>query len=149
MLMPANRVPQFGRLGLNFPLLLQVGGWIISGIGLGFTVYESIWGAAEKADLKSGDLSSDDISSLASMIAAKDPGRSAAEWERNLTAMLGAGAPTIPPATQTCPAGFYRDPATGACLPLQKAGFFADLSTGGWIALGVGGLLLARVLKLV
>jgi hypothetical protein len=82
-------------------------------------------------------------------IAAADPqGRSKQEWESTLTAMLGAGAAPIP-APQLCPTGYYRDPASGACLPVQKAGFFEDLGTGGMIALGVGGLVLAKVLKLI
>lgn len=149
MLMPLSGRRQFAGLGVNWPLVLQVGGWIISGIGLGASVYQAIWGAAEKAGVKSGDLSKDDISSLATMIAAKDPSRSAAEWERNLTAMLGAGAPIMTPTIQTCPVGYYRDPASGACLPLQKAGIFSDLSTTGWIALGAGALVLAKVLKLI
>lgn len=138
---------RFGSLGVNWPLVLQVGGWIISGIGLGATVYESIWGAKEETGVKPGDLSSGDISSLATMIAAKDPDRSAAEWERNLTAMLGAGAPV--PTPQICPTGFYRDPTTGACIPLKGAGFFEDMSTGKIIGLGVAGVLLAKMLKLI
>ena len=139
---------RMGKLGVDWPLVLQVGGWIITGIGLGASVYDSIWGAAKETNVKAGDLSDEDISSLASMIAAKDPqGRSPQQWQRDLSAMLGSGA-TIPQ-PQLCPAGFVRDPATGACLPLQKAGFFQDLSTGELIALGVGGLVLARVLKLI
>lgn len=137
-----------GKLGVDWALVLQVGGWIINGIGLGMSVYDSIWGAKEKMGVKPGDLSDDDIAALASTIAGKDPqGRSAQQWQQDLTAMLGSGATT--PQPQLCPAGFYRDPATGACIPLQKAGFFEDLSTGEWIAIGVGGLVLAKLLKLI
>jgi len=149
MLMPLGGRRQFAGLGVNWPLVLQVGGWVITGIGLGMSVYQSIWGAAEKTGVKSGDLSSEDISSLATMIAAKDPTRSASEWEPILASMLGAGAPVMPPTPPACPGGYYRDPASGACIPLQKAGIFSDLSTTGWIALSAGALVLARVLKLI
>ena len=140
---------RMGKLGVDWPLVLQVGGWIITGVGLGMSVYDSITSGAKEANVKPGDLSDQDIAALASTIAAKDPqGRSAQQWQQDLTAMLGSGATTIPQ-PQLCPAGFVRDPATGACLPLQKAGFFQDLSTGELIAIGVGGLVLAKVLKLI
>jgi hypothetical protein len=136
-----------GGLGVNWALVLQVGGWVINGIGLGMSVYDSIWGAAEKTGIKPGDLSKSDISSLATMISAKDPsGRSAQQWETDLAAAFGSGAG--PPTPQICPAGSYRDPATGVCLPVKKAGFFEDMSTGKMIGLGIGGVLLAKMLKL-
>lgn len=149
MLRPKSSGGQFGRLGVDWPLLLQVGGWIITGIGLGASVYDAIWGGAEKAGIKPGDLSSGDISTLASSIAAGDKkGRSAGEWETMLTAMLGPGAPPLPTG-QVPPPGFYRDPASGAFVPIKKAGFFEDLGTGGMIALAVGGIVVAKVLKLI
>lgn len=135
-----------GGLGFDVALGLQVAGWIINGIGLGMNVYDSIWGAAEKADIKPGDLSSGDISSLATMIAARDPSRSAAQWERDLTAMLGSGAPVLP---KTCPPGFYPDQTTGVCVPIKQAGFFDDMSTGKMIGLGIAGVLAAKMLKLI
>lgn len=138
-----------GGLGVDWSLVLQVGGWVINGIGLGMSVHESIYGAADKTGIKPGDLSTSDISSLATMIAAKDPqGRSAQQWQTDLSAMLGTGA-GVPPTPQICPAGFYRDPATGACIPLKTAGFFEDMSTGKVIGLGVAGVLLAKMLKLI
>lgn len=151
-LMSKSTGGQFGRLGIDWSLVLLVGGWIIQGAGIGLTVYKSIKAGSEQTGIgiKSGDLSSQDIAALASNMAAADKeGRSPQQWETMLTSMLGTGAPPIVPSPQVCPAGFYSDPATGACLPLQKAGFFADMGTGGMIALGVGGLLLAKMLKLI
>lgn len=136
-----------GKLGVNWPLVLQVGGWIITGVGLGMSVYDSITSGAQEANLKPGDLSQSDITALASTIAAKDPqGRSALQWEQDLTAMLGSGGPVTP---QLCPPGSYRDQTTGVCIPIKQAGFFDDMSTGKMIGLGIAGVLAAKMLKLI
>lgn len=140
---------QFGRLGMEVPTALM---WIGAGVfalGLGWSIYDTIKAASEKTGAKAGDFSTEDLSKIAGAMAKQDPrGRSAEEWMGGLTAMLGPGG-SLTPTPQLCPTGFYRDPATGACLPVQKAGFFEDLGTGGMIALGVGGLVLAKVLKLI
>lgn len=151
MLMPLGGRRQFGRLGFDVALGLQVAGWIITGIGLGASVYESIWGGAEEAGMKPEDLamSSGDIAAVASNLAKANPaGPTAAQWQNTLSSMLGPGGLTAP-TPQLCPAGYYPDPASGACMPLQKAGILSDLSTTGWIAVGVGGLVLLRVLKVI
>lgn len=158
MLMPLNRGGEFAglgvaRLGVDWWLGARIGAFIIMGIDLGKDVYSAITGAAQQAGVKPGDLSSGNISDMAKQIANSgvDPqGRSAAQWEALLTSQLGTGAAPLPVAPiGTCPMGYYRDPATGACIPLQKAGFLEDMSTGGWIALGAGALVLAKVLKLI
>lgn len=157
MLMPLNRGGEFAglgvaRLGVDWWLGARLGAFIILGIDLGKDIYSAIKGGAEQAGVKPGDLSSGNISDVAKQIANSgvDPqGRSAAQWEGLLTSQLGTGAPVMTPAIQPCPVGYYRDPATGACIPLQKAGLFEDMSTGAWIALGAGALVLAKVLKLI
>lgn len=137
----------FGALGVNWNLVLQVGGWVIQGIGLGLSVYESVKQGAEKTGLKQGDLTGSDIAELAKMISLQDPsGRSAAQWQQDLSSMIGGTGTTVPVA---CPPGSYRDPATQLCLPVKKAGFLSNLSTVEMIALGVGGFLLAKAAKLI
>lgn len=127
--------PRQGGFGIAWPLLIQFAGWVIQGIGLGLSTYEAISGAKENV-APDEDLAAGDVRAIAQQIAAADPRRrSVAEWEALLTQTLQ---PPVTP-TITCPPGFYRDPATGACLQPKKAGF--HMPTWGWIALGVGGLL--------
>jgi len=128
-------VPQRG-LGIAWPLMVQFAGWVISGIGLGLSAYEAIWGAKQNVT-PDEKLGAGDVRAIAQQIAAADPQhRPVSEWEALLNQTLQP-APVTP--TVTCPPGFYRDAATGACLQAAKAGF--EMPTWGWIALGVGGLL--------
>jgi len=124
-------------LGIAWPLMIQFAGWVIQGIGLGLSTYEAIWGAKQNV-APDEDLAPGDVRAIAQQIAAADPQhRPVSQWEALLNQSLQPQVtPTVP---VTCPPGFYRDPATGACLQVAKAGF--EMPTWGWIALGVGGLL--------
>lgn len=125
-------------LGIAWPLMIQFAGWVIQGIGLGLSAYEAIWGAKEALP-PDQELGPGDVRAIAQQIAAADPQhRPVSQWEALLNQALQPP-PVTPTAPVTCPPGFYRDAATGACLQATKAGF--QMPTWGWIALGVGGLL--------
>ena len=119
--------------GIAWPLVIQIAGWVIQGIGLGLSVRESIQDA--KGKVPSGEeVRPSDIRPVAEQVAAADPsGRSASYWEQQLKEGFGMGVP------EPCPPGFYRDPTTGACLEVKKAGMFEKLPTWAWVLIGLGG----------
>lgn len=138
---------QFGKLGIDWALALQIGGWVIQGIGLGMSVHDAIAHGAEKTGAGAGSLSDSDVNGLAASLSAADPqGRSVDTWKASLDTILGPG--SVAPPVTACPAGTYRDPTSGACMP-AKAGFFDSMSTGGWIAIAAVGLVGAKALKII
>ena len=132
----------FGDLGFNWLMAMEVVGWIAQGIRLGKGLWESMRGAADQipADQK---LDQQDVSTVADQLSKQFPTTSKSQWEQLLNQGLAdkVVAPPIPP---PCPAGYTRDPITGACVELKKAGM--GIPTWGWIAIaGIGLLMLPKL----
>jgi len=129
-----------GGLGIAWPLVIQVAGWIIQGIGLGFSVHEAITSA--KDQIPAGEkLTKEEVGVVAEELAQKFPTTSKSSWEQLLLEGMAdkVQAPTATPAIQ-CPTGYVRDPVSGACMPVQTASAF-NMPTWGWVALGFGAFL--------
>lgn len=142
VLAQAEGMSGFGDLGFDWLLAMEVVGWIAQGIRLGKTLWDSMRGAAEQipADKK---LDQQDVSTVADQLSKQFPTTTKSQWEQLLNQGLAdkiAVQPTPPP----CPAGYVRDPITGACVELKKAGL--GIPTWGWIAIaGIGVLLLPKL----
>ena len=132
----------FGDLGFDWLLAMEVVGWIAQGIRLGKGLWDSMRGAADQipADKK---LDQQDVSTVADQLSKQFPTTTKSQWEQLLNQGLAdkiTPQPTPPP----CPAGYVRDPITGACVELKKAGL--GIPTWGWIAIaGIGVLLLPKL----
>jgi len=128
-----------GGLGFDWTLAVQVTGWIVSGIGVGLSVKDAIWGAKQQSGVES--LEPAEISAVAAAVAAADPQkRSVSTWEQLLGQQFGAGAVT--PQIPTCPQGFYPTPE-GGCLPIQRqAGLgLGAIPTWAWIGIAFLGFM--------
>jgi hypothetical protein len=133
-----------GGFGVAWALVAQVVGYVIQGIGLGASVYDAVKGAGEA--VPAGEQATrEDVGAIATELQKKFPTTSKSTWEALLMEGLGAKgpAPTQPP----CPEGYLRDPATGACIEIKRAGMgIGAIPTWGWIALaGMGFLLLPKL----
>jgi len=132
----------FGDLGFNWLMAMEVVGWIAQGIRLGKGLWESMRGAADQipADQK---LDQQDVSTVADQLSKQFPTTSKSQWEQLLNQGL-ADKVVAPPTPPPCPPGYMRDPITGACVELKKAGM--GIPTWGWIAIaGLGVLLLPKL----
>jgi len=129
-----------GGFGIAWALVAQVVGYVIQGVGLGKSVYDAVKGA-DQAVPAGEQASKEDISAIAGELQKQFPTVSKSTWENLITEGLGqkAAQPVTP---APCPEGYIRDPATGACMEVRKAGVMGAIPTWGWIALGGLGLLL-------
>lgn len=133
-----------GGFGVAWALVAQVVGYVIQGVGLGKNVYDAVTGAGEAVPAGQ-QATADDVSEIATQLQKQFPTVSKSTWETLLAQGLGAKgpAPTPPP----CPEGYLRDPATGACIEIKRAGMgIGAIPTWGWFV--VGGLALLLVPKL-
>lgn len=136
-----------GGFGLNWALAAQVVGWVVSGVGLGKQVYDE-WQAREEVEkikeaVPAGQLTAEDIPTMAAGLSKAYPAVSTDTWQRVLTETLGNKIAGVQPPTARCPEGTYLDPATGECK-LIKAGF--EMPPWGWgVAAVVGFLVLSQM----
>ncbi len=131
--------------GIAWALVAQVVGYVIQGVGLGKSVYDAVKGA-DQAVPAGEQATQEDISAIATELQKKFPTTSTGTWERLITEGLGAKA-AVPVTPPPCPEGYIRDPATGACIEVRRAGMgLSAIPTWGWIALaGLGFLLLPKL----
>ena len=126
-----------GALGIDWGLAVDTALWLGQGVRMGMRIHEAVTNPEGKPPGLE-NLDRQDVGTIAQQLAAANPDRSGktpAQWEQLLLGTgLGAG---VDPSV-TCPTGYYMDPVSRACLPIKKAGFFADLPTWGKIALGGG-----------
>lgn len=132
----------FSGLGIAWALVAQVVGYVIQGIGLGFSVHDAIRGAGEQ--IPAGQqVQQEDISVIADELSKKFPTTSKSSWENLLNEGLAG---KVAPPTTACPPGYMRDPATGACIEIQKAGILSQIPAWGWVAIaGLGILVLPKL----
>jgi hypothetical protein len=127
-----------GSFGIDWRIVGRVGAWIANTIILGLDVKDSIKRVDEQLPPEE-KLAEDDVKALASELSRKFPtAGGTSKWYSMLQEGL---APRIEPTPPPCPAGFYRDPATGACLEVKKAGFAAGVPAWAWALIGAGVLL--------
>lgn len=142
VLAQAEGMSGFGDLGFDWLMAMEVVGWIAQGIRLGKSVWDSMRGAAEQipADKK---LDQQDVSTVAENLQRQFPTTTKSQWEQLLNQGL-ADKIVAPPTPPPCPIGYVRDPITGACVELKKAGM--GIPTWGWIVIaGVGLLVLPKL----
>lgn len=127
-----------GGFGIAWALVAQVAGWIIQGIGLGKSVYDATREAGEKLPPEQ-KLDQQDVDAVATALQSKFPATSKQSWTSLINeAMAGKVQPTAP--APECPTGFYRDPVTGACIEIERAGF--KMPSWGWPVAIIGGIFL-------
>lgn len=123
--------------GIDWGLAVDVALWIGQGVRMGMRVHEAVTRPEGKpAGLEKVDRQ--DVATISKQLAAANPdqsGKSAAQWEQLL---LGTGLGSGVDPSKPCPTGYYKDPVSGSCLPVKKAGFFGDLPTWGKWAIGAG-----------
>lgn len=132
----ATRPGLSGGFGVSWSLVAMVAGYIIQGIGLGKSVYDAVSGAGE--EIPAGQqLRQDDVDAVANELQQRFPTTSKQSWTSLINEALAGKveAPTAP--AEACPAGFYRDPVTGACLEMEKK---FEMPMWGWAAVAVGGI---------
>ena len=142
-----NAVQPFGYmspLGFSWSLAFQVVGFIAQGISLGKNIYDAIRGAGEQIppDQK---LDQQDVSTISEQLTKQYPTTSKSQWEQLINQTLADKVtPQAIPAPQ-CPEGYSRDPITGLCVEIRKAGM--EIPGWSWAMLGVlaGVFLLPRL----
>lgn len=126
-----------GSFGFDWGLAIDTALWIGQGIRMGMRIHQAVTREEGKPPGLE-KLDRQDVGTIAKQLSVANPdgtGKTAAQWEQLL---LGTGLGTGIDPGRPCPTGYYKDPVSGACLPIKKAGFLADLPTWGKIALGGG-----------
>lgn len=122
--------------GIAWPLVIQIAGWVIQGVGIGMSVRDALRQGKEKANLPADQpLAPGDINSLAQQVAAVDTQKRGEAYWKSMLEQADRPAPVLP---TPCKEGFVRDPETGVCIPI-KAGLIDSMPTWGWVLVGLGG----------
>ena len=134
-LLPAVQQAFSGGFGVDPWTFVRIGSVILNGLLVGKDIYEAVRGGKEAAP--EATLPEDQITQLASQVAAVDPQkRSASQWESAIRAFFGTQAQPPP---GTCPAGYIWDPVAGQCTSISRPAAAGKIPPWAWIAIGVGG----------